>query len=161
VHGEKRVSVLIADHNRWTRLNLASMLIEAGMLVSEASNGFSALRLALERAPQIVVIGPQLPEMGGAELSDRLRADPVTRHTAIVGVHDVVDADASLALPCNPVELLATVVQALEARRHPRHSAARPQEGRDTSAPNGHALSACRPNARTSRFDAGARLSKR
>jgi CheY-like chemotaxis protein len=154
VHGEKRVSVLIADHNRWTRLNLASMLIEAGMLVSEASNGFSALRLALERAPQIVVIG-------GAELSDRLRADPVTRHTAIVGVHDVVDADASLALPCNPVELLATVVQALEARRHPRHSAARPQEGRDTSAPNGHALSACRPNARTSRFDAGARLSKR
>jgi CheY-like chemotaxis protein len=93
------------------------MLGDAGLTVTEASNGISALRLALELAPHIVVVGPELPEMSAAELADGLRSDPRTRHTAIVGVHSVVDADASLEMPCNPFDLLGTVVRALEGRR--------------------------------------------
>src|SRR5438067_10561336 len=115
--GDERVSALVADHNRWNRQNLTSVLVEAGMSVTEASNGVSALRLAVELVPQIVVIGPELPEMGAADLARGLRSDPATRHTAIVGVHNVVDADASLDLPCKSVELLATVVEALQVRR--------------------------------------------
>ena len=159
VNGDKRLSVLVADHNRWTRQSLATMLDDAGLSVSEASNGFSALRLALELAPQIVILGPELPEMGTAQLTERLRSDPATRHTAIVGVHDGVDADASLTLPCDTIPLLATVVNALEVRRQELAAAAAPirsvtialrvLRAETRAPPTGTRLCACRPNART------------
>ena len=117
VNSDQGVSVLVADHNRWSRQGIATMLAEAGLSVYEASNGFSALRIALDVGPQLVLIAAELPEMGADELVSRLRSDPATRHAAIVGGHDVVEADASLPLPCDPVALLATVLIALETRR--------------------------------------------
>jgi CheY-like chemotaxis protein len=116
VTGVERVSVLVADHDRWTRLNLSTMLDEAGLAVSEASNGVSALRVALAQTPHLVILGAELPEMDAAELVQRLRADARTRHTAIIGPRSVADTDASLELPSNALELLATVVEALDAR---------------------------------------------
>lgn len=114
---DSRVSVLVADHNRWSRHRLASVLSESGLTVYEASNGFSAERMALELAPQVLIVGSGLPDLCAAELMARVRSDPATRHTAIVGTHEEVDADASLALPWSPFDLLATVVTALESRR--------------------------------------------
>src|SRR5262249_50179218 len=58
-----------------------------------------------------------LPEMSTPELVHDLRADPRTRHAAIVSVHEVAGADATLRLPCTPVEVLAKLVEALEVRR--------------------------------------------
>ena len=118
VIGDERVSVLVADHNRWTRLNVAAALDAAGLSVTEASNGVSAMRTALDLALHIVIIGPELPEIGAVELAEGLRSDPRTRHIAIVGLHNEVDADAALELPCNPIDLLAAVADALETRRH-------------------------------------------
>jgi CheY-like chemotaxis protein len=96
------LSAIVVDHNPWTRLRLTDALNDAGVQVKQASNGMTALRLALANPPHVMVLG---------------RDDPRTLHVAIVGVRDAVDADASLALPCSPLEVLATVVDALEIRR--------------------------------------------
>jgi CheY-like chemotaxis protein len=85
---------------------MSSMLIEAGFEVAEASNGVSALRMALEAPPQLVVVGRGLPEISAADVIRSLNGDHRMRHTAVVQVEN----------PCNAIELLATVVSALEAR---------------------------------------------
>jgi DNA-binding response OmpR family regulator len=113
------INVLIADHDRWTRQTVSTMLGEAGFAVEEASNGMSALRSAAAAPPQIVLIGSGLPEVAAADVLHTLRADPRTRNTAVVqiGAFDCqLDADGWLDLPCRPVELLASVVNALAAR---------------------------------------------
>ena len=93
----ERLTVLVAEHDRWARSSIAALLIEAGIDVLEASNGVTALRVALADAPHVAVIGRDLPEIGAAELERGLRQDQRTRHIAIVGVSD---------LPPGPVELL-------------------------------------------------------
>jgi CheY-like chemotaxis protein len=85
---------------------MSSMLIEAGFEVAEASNGVSALRMALEAPPQLVVVGRGLPEISAADVIRSLNGDHRMRHTAVVQVEN----------SCNAIELLATVVSALEAR---------------------------------------------
>ncbi len=91
---------------------MSSMLAEAGFEVAEASNGMSALRMALEAQPQIVVIGRGLPEISAADVMRTLHSDHRMRHTAVVQVVN----------PCNAIELLATVVSALEARHTERQA---------------------------------------
>jgi CheY-like chemotaxis protein len=117
VDGLTRLNVLVVDNNRWTRNNLASALDAGGVCVAEASNGFTAMRKALADAPHVVILGSDLPELSTHELMLGLRTDARTHHTAIVGVQGVVEADASLRIPCNSVEVLATLAEALEVRR--------------------------------------------
>ena len=115
---QKRIHVLVADHDRWTRHRVSDMLGEAGFTVDEASNGMAALRSAAADPPQIVLIGQDLPEISAADVVLTLRTDPRTRHTAVVQVRDFA----------NPIELLAAVLSSLQARREGRvHE--RPQTG--------------------------------
>jgi CheY-like chemotaxis protein len=94
------------------------MLSDAGFVVEAASNGMAALRSAAADPPQIVLVGLDLPEISAADVADTLRTDPRMRHTAVVQVRDFA----------NPIELLATVLSALEARGEGRvHE--RPQAG--------------------------------
>jgi CheY-like chemotaxis protein len=108
---------MVVHHDRWTRSILLEALHAAGFTVEEASNGMTALRRALVTTPHIVALESKLPELSGPELMFELRDDPRTRRVAIVGVQDVVGSDASLDLPCTPMSVLSTVVQALEVRR--------------------------------------------
>ena len=85
---------------------MSSMLVEAGFDVAEASNGMSALRMALDAPPQIVVFGRGLSEISAADVIRSLNSDRRTRRTAVVQVEN----------PANAIELLATIVSALEAR---------------------------------------------
>jgi CheY-like chemotaxis protein len=104
------ISVLVAEHNRWSRLLLANMLTEAGFAVHEATNGMAAVRTAAQIQPQIVILGPALPEIDAADVKQAVRNDPRTRHTA------VVETDGAR----NPIELLALVVNALDERHQVR-----------------------------------------
>jgi CheY-like chemotaxis protein len=117
VDGLNHLSVLIVDHDPWTRLHLTSALSDLGVQVAHASNGMTALRRAQAQAPHVMIVGSSLPELSAPDLVRSLRADPRTNQTAIVGVHNVVDADATLQLPCTPFDILSTVVEALEEMR--------------------------------------------
>src|SRR3989442_8518260 len=107
VSGFERLKVLVADSDRWTRLSVTSMLATAGFSVQEASNGMSALRMACAVAPDVVMLGSELPEIASDELVDLLRSDSRTRDVAVV----------PLSLPCSPIELVATIAGAIDERR--------------------------------------------
>lgn len=108
--GFEGVSVLVADYDRWTRLSVTSMLTTAGFTVQEASNGMSALRRARAGAPDVVMLGSELPEIASDELVHLLRSDSRTRDVAVV----------PLPLRCTPIELVATIVGAVDERRSRR-----------------------------------------
>lgn len=107
VSGFERVSVLVADFNRWTRLSVTSMLTTAGFNVQEASNGMSALRMACAGAPDVLMLGSELPEIASDELVDLLRSDSRTRDVAVV----------PLSMPYSQIELMATIAGAIDERR--------------------------------------------
>jgi CheY-like chemotaxis protein len=126
VHTPRPIRVLVADHDRWARLSITSVLRETGFGVHEASNGMSAVRMLADDAPEIVLLGTQLSEISAIDVVRTLRADPRTRHTAVVHVRGdgqaspfdpAIEVDGRVDLPCHPVDLLATLVTALEARR--------------------------------------------
>jgi CheY-like chemotaxis protein len=122
------VNILVADHNRWSRLCVASVLTTAGFCVEEASNGMTALRMACDVKPHVVIVGPELPEIAAADLVGLLRSDPRTRDAAVVQVAPAetgCDADVAITLPCSPIELFTSVVDALAAR-HARSTASAP-----------------------------------
>ncbi len=131
--GRERIRVLVADHDRWTRLSLSAMLDEAGFRVEQASNGVAALRIAETAQPRIVLIGHDLPELGAADVLTALKADSRNRRCAVVQLLNCtaadsnLDVDGRLDLPCHPIELLAAVMHALEARRAARGGARRRQ----------------------------------
>jgi len=122
-------NALVVDDDMFMVSALAELLDDEGFDVHTASNGFSALRLATEQHPLVILLDIALPERSGAELLKDLRADPATRDTAIVVVTGFVErlseseraeADGIVAKPFDTDELLAVVhhaVQRATARR--------------------------------------------
>jgi CheY-like chemotaxis protein len=81
-----RRRVLLIDDNVDMRETLAACLSMQGHDVTEAGDGPSALQLASEFAPDVIVVDIGLPEMDGYEVARRLRADPLTRDVRLVAL---------------------------------------------------------------------------
>ena len=106
---------MVVEHDAWTRTQLAATLREFGMEVVQASNGMTALRQAQADPPHIAFLGSALPELSAPELMAAMRDN--SHQTAIVGLHSLAGTDALLPAAATPLELLATMLRALEARR--------------------------------------------
>jgi DNA-binding response OmpR family regulator len=124
---EAKSTVLVADDDRDILDLLAFRLGRAGYEVVSASDGEEALRLAVERKPDLAVLDVMMPKLDGYEVTRRMRADestkriPVILLTARVQEHDVargfeVGADDYMKKPFSPAELRARV-QAIIGRR--------------------------------------------
>ena len=124
---ETRSVVLVADDDRDILDLLAFRLGRAGYEVVSASDGEEALRLAVDRKPDLAVLDVMMPKLDGYEVTRRMRADestkriPVILLTARVQEHDVargfeVGADDYMKKPFSPAELRARV-QAIIGRR--------------------------------------------
>ncbi len=124
---EAKSVVLVADDDRDILDLLAFRLGRAGYEVVSASDGEEALRLAVERKPDLAVLDVMMPKLDGYEVTRRMRADestkriPVILLTARVQEHDVargfeVGADDYMKKPFSPAELRARV-QAIIGRR--------------------------------------------
>ena len=67
-------SILIVDDYATFRASASSLLEAEGFdVVGEAENGVTALRLAKELEPEIVLLDVQLPDFDGFEVAERLR----------------------------------------------------------------------------------------
>ncbi|HJR44078.1 MAG TPA: response regulator [Actinomycetota bacterium] len=65
--------VLIAEDEAIIRLDLKEMLEEEGLaVVGEASDGEAALRLAAEKAPDLVIMDIKMPGMDGLAAAEKL-----------------------------------------------------------------------------------------
>ncbi len=69
--------LLVDDHPSFRRCTRALLVSEGYEVVGEAEDGASALALASESAPDLVLLDIQLPDLDGFEVASRLLAgDP-------------------------------------------------------------------------------------
>ena len=118
--------ILIVDDMSVNRIMLKVKLKEACHESIQAGNGETALRLAREEQPKLILLDMMLPDISGIEVCRRLRADPVTNHIPIVIITASSDrarrlealqagADEFLTKPLNEAILLARIRSLLRA----------------------------------------------
>ncbi len=71
-------TVLLVEDSKVQKLQNERILHKAGYCVLTAEDGEEALRLAHEKVPDLIVLDMLLPKLGGAEVLQALRQDPVT-----------------------------------------------------------------------------------
>jgi DNA-binding response OmpR family regulator len=122
-----RPVILVADDDADILSLVAFRLERAGYDILPAHDGEEALRLAVERAPDLAVLDVMMPKLDGYEVTARLRSHEATRRmpvillTARVQEGDVArgfeaGADDYIKKPFSPQELRARV-QAILGRR--------------------------------------------
>jgi len=129
--GRSRATVLLVDDEPMILTVMEDFLTINGLSVLVAREGTEALRLAVERSPDVVVLDVMVPAMDGYEICRRLKADPRTReipvilHTILKGAEvqtrgEAAGADFIVHKPIRPLSLfLKTLDTALAKRRQP------------------------------------------
>lgn len=72
-NSENRVRILVVDDEGIIRTDVAEGLREAGYLVSTASSGADAIRLADQDRPDLALLDVNMKHMSGLEVAKRLR----------------------------------------------------------------------------------------
>jgi len=85
------LKVLIAVPEWKTRLSIESAMKEARVAVAIASNSDEALRLALSKQPEIIVMDRKIPPMGGIRLCIKLRSEIGLSASRIIVLGDSED----------------------------------------------------------------------
>ena len=125
---EREQPVVLAADDDPDILELVAFRLErSGYTVLQAHDGEEALRLALEKKPDLAVLDVMMPKLDGFELTRRLRAEEATSRMPIIlltaraqdaDVQQGFDAGADdyIRKPFSPQEL-RTRVQAILGRR--------------------------------------------
>jgi two-component system response regulator AtoC len=116
--------ILVVDDERLVRWSLRQKCEEWGYQVREADTGETALRLAAEDAPDLVLLDVRLPDLNGLQVLQQLRANGDARAVIMITADPQVD-DIKLALklgaydfvgkPLDFEELHVGIKNALEA----------------------------------------------
>ncbi|MDZ7832568.1 MAG: response regulator transcription factor [Desulfobacterales bacterium] len=80
------IKILLADDHKITRDGLRALLEQQSNMnvVGEAENGREAVRLAMDLAPDVVVMDISMPELNGIEATRQIRGDlPETKVVAL------------------------------------------------------------------------------
>ncbi|MGB7442999.1 MAG: response regulator [Coleofasciculaceae cyanobacterium] len=117
-------TVLIVEDSYTQREIISKLLKESGLNVKEASDGVEALKQVQEHCPDLVLLDIIMPGMNGYEVCRRIKSEPRGQKPAVVicsikkekfdrywGMKQ--GADAYIAKPCYPQELVGTVKQVL------------------------------------------------
>lgn len=113
-------TILLADDDDDNRSAERLVLEEAGYSLTQARTGFDALALTLATHPRLALFDIVLPGIDGHQLARMVRANPATRHVALVALsascapedrREALDAgfDEFLSKPVSPHRLVATV----------------------------------------------------
>ena len=125
--GNGRPLVLLADDDQDILDLVAFRLERAEYNVLKATDGEEALRLTLEKCPDLAVLDVMMPKMDGVEVVRRIRQNEATSRMPVIllsaAVHEAAvargfeaGADDYMKKPFSPPELLARV-QAVLGRR--------------------------------------------
>jgi len=120
--------VLIIDDEPINIRLLKAMLKPAGYSTICTDNGMDGIKLAHTETPNIILLDVMMPDMNGYEVTERLKADPVSRNipivliTAFEGVDDKlkakgIEVDDFLSKPVNTGELLARMQAVLQRKK--------------------------------------------
>ena len=89
--------ILVADDDKFSREQLATMLESEGHTVSRASNGLEALKLYDAEQPDLIIMDVIMPEMDGLESARKIKSKsegrfvPIIFLTALENEDDLVD----------------------------------------------------------------------
>jgi two-component system, OmpR family, phosphate regulon response regulator PhoB len=117
-------AILLVEDDPDIRHLVSYKLTTGGFDVTEASDGFAALRSARQNPPDLVILDVQLPRLSGLEVCRELRSGPDTAQipiimlTARTRLQDLEQAYAAGATdyvvkPFSPRDLQALVADAL------------------------------------------------
>lgn len=117
-------TVLVVEDSLAQRQMISDLLKGSGLTVNVASDGVEALEQVQRYSPDLVVLDIVMPRMNGYEVCRRLKADPKTQHVPVVMCSSKGEefdrywgmkqgADAYIAKPFQPTELIGTVKQLL------------------------------------------------
>ena len=76
--------ILLVEDSRALRLENERVLIKVGYEVICAEDGESALQLARERQPDLILLDLLLPKMSGLEVLEYLKSTPGSAHIPVV-----------------------------------------------------------------------------
>ena len=119
-----RRSVLVVDDVLESRAVLVELLEPLGFLVAQAENGATALNMARAARPDLIVTDLAMPEVGGHELTRRLREDADLASVPIVvisasnsarsgGERQTLARDAFFTKPIDTEALLVSIASLL------------------------------------------------
>jgi len=117
-------TVLIVEDSIAQREMITDLLKASGLQVTHAGDGVEALETIQSTTPDLVVLDIVMPRMNGYELCRRLKSDPKTQNVPVVMCSSKGEefdrywgikqgADAYIAKPFQPTELVGTVKQLL------------------------------------------------
>jgi twitching motility two-component system response regulator PilH len=117
-------TVLVVEDSVTQREMIIDLLKGSGIEVTIATDGVEALEHIQGHCPDLVVLDIVMPRMNGYEVCRRLKADPKTQKVPVVMCSSKGEefdrywgmkqgADAYIAKPFQPTELVGTVKQLL------------------------------------------------
>lgn len=117
-------TVLVVEDSVAQREMITELLRKSGLDVTVASDGEEALAAIQGKMPDLVVLDIVMPKMNGYEVCRRIKADPITQDVPVVMCSSKGEefdrywgmkqgADAYIAKPFQPTELIGTVKQLL------------------------------------------------
>ena len=117
-------TVLVVEDSVTQREMITDLLKGSGLSVSIATDGVEALEHIEGHRPDLVVLDIVMPRMNGYEVCRRIKADPKTQNVPVVMCSSKGEefdrywgmkqgADAYIAKPFQPTELVGTVKQLL------------------------------------------------
>ncbi|MFH9737273.1 response regulator transcription factor [Streptomyces roseolus] len=135
--------VLVVDDNKVIRQLIRVNLELEGFEVVTAADGAECLDVVHRVRPDVVTLDVVMPRLDGIKTAQRLREDPRTRHlpVAIISAggegEGAPAADAFLAKPFEPAELVRVVRQLLHREPRQRRQAGGADAGEEPSAGDG------------------------
>ena len=116
------MKILVVEDNERNMRLFCDVLQASGYRTLEATTGESAVELALEHGPDLVLMDIQLPDIDGVEALARLRADERSASLQVLALTAqamegdrerflAAGFDGYVSKPVNIVELLRTVQQ--------------------------------------------------
>ena len=112
--------ILVVDDQEDNRRILRDLLTNSGFEVVQAETGEQAVALAEARAPDLILMDIQLPDIDGYEATRRIKAKPALRATPLIVVTSyalsgdeakalAAGADAYVSKPFSPRAVLAKI----------------------------------------------------
>jgi CheY-like chemotaxis protein len=99
-------TVLLIDDSKFLRRANELSLARAGHIILTASDGEEGLRLARDKKPDVIVLDMMLPKLGGAQLLQLLKTDPVTASIPVIVLSSLPQKNAERLIADGAVEYL-------------------------------------------------------
>lgn len=121
-------SILIVDDVPENLRLLSAMLEQTGYLVRPATSAKLALRAARQKSPSLILLDMRMPEMGGVEMCQQLKADDALKDIPVIFISALNETEEKIKAfqaggvdyitkPFQEKEVLARVTTHLELRR--------------------------------------------